>query len=376
MKQTMDCILNYVRILEGMPMNEQNIFARIARHRYFPNLFIRTLRHNYFKYFARKFLWLLFTLIAAIALNFILPRFMPGDPISAIMARLAQGGDPENVRRALEHFSEQFGIDRPLYEQFFIYIGNLLQGDFGVSFYMYPRSVSNIVASSLPWTIGLMLPAILVGWILGNVLGAIAAYIRKGFDKIMLPVSLFITGIPAFGFAIILLVIFAVNLRILPTGGGYPVVMIPSLSWNFFTGLLHHYHLPFWSLVLLAIGGQAIGMRSMSIYELNADYVKYSRYMGIKDRKIVGYVFRNAVLPQITGLALQIGTIITGALFVEIIFSYPGLGSTLLSAVNANDYPLLSGLTLIISVMVLITVFMLDIIYALIDPRVKASLIE
>lgn len=357
-------------------MNEQNIFARIARHRYFPNLFIRTLRHNYFKYFARKFLWLLFTLIAAIALNFILPRFMPGDPISAIMARLAQGGDPENVRRALEHFSEQFGIDRPLYEQFFIYIGNLLQGDFGVSFYMYPRSVSNIVASSLPWTIGLMLPAILVGWILGNVLGAIAAYIRKGFDKIMLPVSLFITGIPAFGFAIILLVIFAVNLRILPTGGGYPVVMIPSLSWNFFTGLLHHYHLPFWSLVLLAIGGQAIGMRSMSIYELNADYVKYSRYMGIKDRKIVGYVFRNAVLPQITGLALQIGTIITGALFVEIIFSYPGLGSTLLSAVNANDYPLLSGLTLIISVMVLITVFMLDIIYALIDPRVKASLIE
>ena len=152
--------------------------------------------------------------------------------------------------------------------------------------------------------------------------------------------------------------------------------MIPHWGMDFFVSIFQHYHLPFWSIVLIAIGGQAIGMRSMSIYELNADYVKYSRYMGIKDSKIVGYVFRNAMLPQVTGLALQIGTIIGGALVAEIIFSYPGLGTMLLRAVKEADYPLISASTLIVTIMVLITVFLLDIIYGLIDPRIKASQYE
>ena len=134
-----------------------------------------------------------------------------------------------------------------------------------------------------------------------------------------------------------------------------------------------HYQLPFWSIVLIAIGGQAIGMRSMSIYELNADYVKYSRFMGIKDRKIVGYVFRNAMLPQVTGLALAIGTMVGGALVAEIIFSYPGLGTTLLNAVMGQDYPLISASTLIITMMVLIANFILEILYGFIDPRIKAT---
>jgi len=336
----------------------------------------RIARHGYFKYFRKKLLWFVLTLIVAVILNFLLPRLMPGDPVSTILGRLAAGGEAEQTRRILEHFSEQFGVDRPLYQQFFMYIGNLLQGDLGNSFSRWPRPVADVIGASLPYTIGLMLPALIVGWVLGNVLGAIAAYIRKGFDKIMLPISLFVSGIPAFGMAFILLTVFAVTLRWFPPGGAYPIVMIPTWSWSFFMGLLQHYHLPFWSMVLLAIGGQSIGMRSMSIYELNADYVKYSRYMGIKDRKIVGYVFRNAMLPQITGLALQIGSIVTGAMFVEIVFSYPGLGSTLLSAVMQNDYPLISGLTLIITVMVLISVFLLDLLYAFIDPRVKASLID
>ena len=336
----------------------------------------RFINHGYFKYFRKKIIWFIITLFAAVSLNFILPRFMPGDPVSTILGRLAAGSEAELIRRILEHYTEQFGIDKPLWQQFFIYLGNLLRGDLGLSFSLYPRPVSDIVLTSLPWTLGLMIPAILVGWIIGNVLGAIAAYIRKGFDKVMLPVSLFVSGVPAFGMAFILLTVFAVNLRMFPVGGGYPFTMLPSLSFEFFRGLIYHYHLPFWSLVLLAIGGQSIGMRSMSIYELNADYVKYSRYMGIKDRKIVGYVFRNAMLPQITGLALQIGGVIGGALFVEVVFSYPGLGSQILSAIMSNDYPLISGLTLIITVMVLISVFILDIVYGFIDPRVKASTIE
>lgn len=336
----------------------------------------RFTKHGYYKYFRKKIIWFILTLIVAVILNFILPRLMPGDPVSTILGRMAAGGEGEQTRRIMEHFTRQFGIDRPLYQQFFIYVGNLFQGDLGLSFSRWPRPITDVIGASLPYTIGLLLPALLVGWIVGNILGAIAAYLRKGFDKIMLPISLFVSGIPAFGMAFILLSVFAVTLRVLPPGGAYPITMIPTLSFSFFLGLIEHYHLPFWSLVLLAIGGQSIGMRSMSIYELNADYVKYSRYMGIKDRKIVGYVFRNAMLPQVTGLALQIGGIIGGAMFVEIVFSYPGLGSTLLSAIMQNDYPLVSGLTLIITVMVLLSVFLLDIIYAFIDPRVKASLID
>jgi peptide/nickel transport system permease protein len=149
--------------------------------------------------------------------------------------------------------------------------------------------------------------------------------------------------------------------------------MIPNFSWSFIKTVISHYQLPFWSIVLVSIGGQAIGMRSMSIYELNADYVKYSRFLGIKDRKIVGYVFRNAMLPQITGLALSIGTMIGGALVAEIIFSYPGLGTTMLQAISQSDYPLLSATTLIITLMVLFATFAIDIIYGFIDPRVKAA---
>ena len=212
-----------------------------------------------------------------------------------------------------------------------------------------------------------------MGWLLGNLLGALAAYLRKGWDKVLMPVSLFMSNVPAFGMAVILLVVFGVNLKWFPIAGGYSFDMIPNLSWSFVKSVISHYQLPFWSIVLVSIGGQAVGMRSMSIYELNADYVKYARFLGIKDSKIVGYVFRNAMLPQITGLALSIGTMIGGALVAEIVFSYPGLGSTMYAAVTAADYPLISATTLIITVMVLLVTFLLDIVYGFIDPRVKAA---
>ncbi|HHU71459.1 MAG TPA: ABC transporter permease, partial [Clostridiales bacterium] len=207
----------------------------------------------------------------------------------------------------------------------------------------------------------------------GNILGALAAYIKKGFDKVLLPLSLFLSCVPAFGMAIILLSLFAVKFKVAPISGGYGFDLIPHFSWDFVKSVISHYQLPFWSIVIVAIGGQAIGMRSMSIYELNADYVKYSRFLGVKDRKIVGYVFRNAMLPQITGLALSIGTMVGGALVAEVIFSYPGLGSVILASVTASDYPLLSATTLIITIMVLVASFAIDIIYGFIDPRVKAA---
>lgn len=329
---------------------------------------------GYRKYFGKKIMWFFITLIIAVLLNFLLPRLMPGDPVAVITARTATGiSDTNAVKKIYEQYAKAFGTDKPMAVQFVTYFRKALTGDFGLSFDQYPRKVSDIISSAFIWTACLQLPAILVGWFLGNLLGALAAYIRKGFDKVLMPISLFFSSVPAFGMAIILLTVFAINLKIAPISGGYGFDLIPNFSLKFIMSVIAHYQLPFWSIVIISIGGQAIGMRSMSIYELNADYVKYSRFLGIKDSKIVRYVFRNAMLPQITGLALQIGTMMSGALVAEIIFSYPGLGTTMLSAIGTSDYPLLSATTLIITLMVLVASFAIDIIYGLIDPRVKAA---
>lgn len=332
---------------------------------------------GYRKYFLNKFGWFSITFIVAFVLNFSLPRLMPGDPVAAIVARQAQGmSNATGVQAIYEQYTELFGTNKPMLEQFFIYVKNVAQGDFGYSFSQYPRTVADALKSSIGWTMALQFPAIIVGWLIGNTLGALAAYLRGGFDKVLLPISIFVSGLPAFGMAVILLVVFAVNLQWFPTSGGYGFDLIPSFTWSFMWSVFVHYQLPFWSIVLITIGGQAIGMRSMAIYELNADYVKFSRFMGIKDRKIVWYVFRNAMLPQITGLALAIGTMVSGALVAEIIFSYPGLGSTILTAVLGQDYPLISATTLIITIMVLTANFLIEILYGILDPRIKAAQAE
>lgn len=329
---------------------------------------------GYWKYFSKKLIWFLVTFICAFLLNFLLPRLMPGDPVAVITARVAEGMTSQTaIQKVYEEYAELFGTNKPIYEQFILYVKNVLQGDFGVSFSQYPREVSDIISSSIWWTVCLQLPAIIVGWLLGNILGALAAYLKKGFDKVIMPISIFMSNMPAFGMAVILLVVFGSSLNWFPTSGGYGYDLIPNFSWEFIWSVIVHYQLPFWSIVLITIGGQAIGMRSMAIYELNADYVKYSRFLGIKDKKTVGYVFRNAMLPQVTGLALSVGTMVGGALVAETIFSYPGLGSTILSAVMGQDYPLISGTTLIITIMVLTTTFLIEILYGIIDPRIKAA---
>ena len=329
---------------------------------------------GYKRYFVGKLGWFLITLVCAFLLNFILPRLMPGDPVAAIVSRLAQGmSNTTGVQAIYQQYADLFGTNKPMFEQFFLYVKNVMQGDFGFSFSQYPRTVADVIKASIWWTIALQFPAIIVGWLIGNTLGALAAYLKGGFDRVLMPVSIFVSNLPAFGMAVIMLVIFGVTLKWLPTSGGYGFDLIPNFSWNFIWSVIVHYQLPFWSIVLITIGGQAIGMRSMAIYELNADYVKYSRFMGIKDRKIVGYVFRNAMLPQITGLALSIGTMVGGALVAEIIFSYPGLGSTILTAVRGQDYPLISATTLIITLMVLSANFLIEIVYGILDPRIKAA---
>jgi peptide/nickel transport system permease protein len=332
---------------------------------------------GYRKYFARKLVWFLITFVFAFLLNFILPRLMPGDPVAVITQRVTTGMTSQTgVQRVYEEYANLFGTNRPLHEQFFLYVRNVFQGNLGTSFSQYPRPVATIISAAVLWTIGLQFPAIIVGWIIGNTLGALAAYLRRGFDRVLMPVSLFVSNLPAFGMSIILLVIFGVQLKWFPIAGGYGFDQIPNFSASFIWSVIVHYQLPFWSIVLIAIGGQAIGMRSMSIYELNADYVKYARFLGIKDRKIIGYVFRNAMLPQITGLALSIGTMVGGALIAEIIFSYPGLGQTILTAVMGQDYPLISAATLMITIMTLTATFLIEILYGVIDPRIKVAQTE
>lgn len=326
------------------------------------------------KYFAGKLFWYLLTFFVAILLNFLLPRLIPGNPIAAIAGQVTKGmTDTNSIKRVYDQLNREFGLDKPLWQQFFVYIGNLFQGNLGTSISQYPRSVSSILASSVPWSVGLQLPAILAGWILGNVLGAVAAYRSGVFDKVIFPLFLFLSCIPAFAMAILLVWVFGMTLKIAPVSGGFGFDMNPNLSLDFFLSVLQHYQLPFWSIVLVNIGGQALGMREMSIYELNADYVKYSRLLGVRDRKITRYVFRNAMLPQITGLALSLGTMVGGALISEIIFSYPGIGTSMLNAVTSQDFPLISGCTLIITVTVLLCNFLIDLIYGFIDPRVRSA---
>lgn len=329
---------------------------------------------GYRQYFLNKVGWFVVTFVIAFLLNFILPRLMPGDPVAVITQKVTQGmSSKTGIAKIYQEYSDLFGTKKPMLEQFWLYVKNVAHGDLGLSFSQYPRPVATIINQAIWWTICLQFPAIIVSWLIGNLLGALAAYRKGAFDKVLLPVSLFLSNFPAFGMAIILLALFGVTLKWLPISGGYGFDLIPNASWGFVWSVITHYQLPFWSIVLINIGGQAIGMRSMSIYELNADYVKYSRFMGIKDQKIIRYVFRNAMLPQVTGLALSIGTMVSGALVAEVVFSYPGLGNTILKGVMGQDYPLISGVTLIITMMVLVAFFVIELVYGLIDPRIKAT---
>lgn len=341
---------------------------------------------GYLKYLGRKLGWYLFTFVIALLLNFFLPRLIPGNPVMLILGEMSKGmTDMNKYQKIYNEFMQYFGLDKPMWRQFIQYVGNLFQGDLGVSFTEYPRTVASLILEKLPYTIAIQIPSIVFGWIVGNVLGAVAAYKKGVFDKVLFPFSLGVSSIPSFILSFVLLFLFGMQLKIFPLSNAYAYDMIPSYvrvgfltlpSWPFFVSLLYHWTLPFLSTVITMIGGQAIGMRSMSLYELNADYVLYAKLLGIRDRKITRYVFRNAVLPQITGLALSIGSCVGGALIVEMVFSYPGIGSMLYKAVRNVDYTLISGCTLMITCTVLVANFLVEVVYGLLDPRVRNAQTE
>lgn len=261
------------------------------------------------------------------------------------------------------------------FSQFFVYIGNVFKGDLGLSYSQYPKPVAEIIKESLPWTLAIQAPTIILGWIIGNLLGAFAAYKRGIFDKVFFPCAMFLNGVPFFVFGMLLVALFSITLGWFPAMGAYsPDIPELSFNWNCIKSVGFYYILPFFSVFPILLSGQATGMRSMSIYELGTDYMKYAKWLGLREGKIIGYVFRNAMLPQLTGLAQSLGSMVGGALITEMIFSYPGLGMAMLTAIQQNDYATIQGCTLMISTCVLVANFAVDVLIAIFDPRVKAGL--
>ncbi len=363
------------------------------------------------RYVLQKGMWYLLTFVVAVAINFTLPRLGDNNPVDIIMGKAAQGLSVEEAQAKKEDLLKAFGMAKlddegnVIYEevpeldegkpvlgedgapkmkkevvlasgfvQFFKYIGNVFRGDFGLSYSQYPKPVIEIIKESLPWTLAIQAPTIILGWIVGNLLGAFAAYKRGIFDKVFFPVAMFLNGIPYFVFGMILVALFSITLGWFPAMGAYSLDLTPGFNWEFMKSLGFYYVLPFFSCFPILLSGQATGMRSMSIYELGTDYMKYAKWLGLREGKIISYVFRNAMLPQLTGLAQSLGSMVGGALITEMIFSYPGLGMAMLTAIQANDYATIQGCTLMISTCVLLANFAVDVLIAVFDPRVKAGI--
>ncbi|WP_454860146.1 ABC transporter permease [Promicromonospora soli] len=323
-------------------------------------------------YLARKTLVYGLTFVVAVTLNWLIPRLMPGDPVQRMVARAAVQ-HPETIASMTQYYERMFGLDLPIWQQYLNYWGSLFRGDLGTSVWLFPAPVSQVVLDAVPYTLGIMIPAILLSWVVGNSVGAMAARSRW-LDNVALPVGYLVTAMPYMWLAILLAWGFGVALGWFPVAGGYDFGLVPQWSWSFAVDLLQHWVLPFLSLFLVALGGWAIGMRNLIIYELESDYANYLAALGAPERLIRRYAFRNAMLPQITGLALQLGTILGGALVTEIVFAYPGLGKLVLSAIQNQDFFLLQGTLLFVVIGVLLANFVIDIVYVLVDPRTRTGL--
>jgi peptide/nickel transport system permease protein len=325
------------------------------------------------RYFGRKALIYALTFFVAVTLSWMIPRFMPGDPVRQMISRQGGISDPGSFARMQAYYEDVFGLNVPLWQQYVNYWGELLQGNLGVSVWAFPRPVSSLVWAALPYSLGLLLPAILISWYVGNKLGALAAR-RRWLDNTVLPLGYILTATPYVWLAILLSWSLGIVAGVFPVAGGYGFGLQPDFSWQFISSLVSHWFLPFLSLFLIALGGWAIGMRNLVIYELETDYANYLTALGAPQRLVRRYAFRNAMLPQITGLALQLGVILAGNIVTEVVFAYPGLGTLILNAINSRDFFLLQGVLLFVVIGVLIANFIIDIVYVVVDPRTRIGM--
>ncbi len=323
------------------------------------------------RYLARKLGIYLVTFWVAVTIDWAIPRFMPGNPIDRLLSRMQ--AQPSATASLTGYYTKAFGFDVPIWKQYLNFWAALFHGDLGRSITSFPTPVSDLIMGALPYTLALLVPAILLSFWAGNKVGAMAAR-RKGLDNTVLPVGYVLTATPQMWLGIVLAWVFATTLAVLPVSGAYDLGLQPSWSLEFARSFLEHWILPFSALFLVAFGGWAIGMRNMIIYELEADYSNYLAALGAPNKLVRKYAYRNALLPQITGLALALGAVVAGAIVVEIVFSYPGLGTLTLGAIQNRDYFLIQGIFLFLIVGVLVANLVIDIAYVFIDPRTRIGM--
>ncbi|HEU5199622.1 MAG TPA: ABC transporter permease [Ktedonobacterales bacterium] len=323
------------------------------------------------RYLLRRIGFYLVALWVAVTLNFLIPRLMPGDPVLLLVAKLQGKLDPH----AIEGLRLQFGLDthESLWTQYLRYLGDISHGNFGLSINYYPTPVSEVLGSALIWTLVLVGVSTILSFILGTALGAVAAWKRGGwFDTTFSPLLTFFQGIPYFWLALILLFTLGFELHWFPIYGGYSIDVEPGFTPEFIGDAAYHAVLPALTIIISSVAGWMLGMRNPMIATLAEDYVVMAQAKGLSERRIlITYAARNAILPNITGFAISLGFVIGGALLTEFIFSYPGIGFILLQAVEAEDYPLMQAVFLIIALAVLIANFLADVLYVALDPRVR-----
>lgn len=323
------------------------------------------------RYLGRKLLLYGLTFFLAVTIDWMIPRFMPGDPVTNMLARVSVNSDAAVVM--YEYYSHVFGLDVPVWQQYLNFWSSLFQGDLGRSAYLFPTPVIDVLKRAVPYDLFLLLPSILLAWYAGNKFGAFAAR-SKWLDNTISPLGYILTATPYMWLGILLAWFFGIVLGIFPVAGAYSFSLRPTFSLTFILDVLHHWFLPFISLFLVGFGGWAIGMRNMIIYELESDYSHYLEALGAPKKLVRQYAFNNAILPQITGLALQLGVVVAGALVTEVVFSYPGIGYLLLAAIQNQDYFLIQGCFLFIIIGVLVANFIIDIAYVIVDPRTRRGM--
>lgn len=309
---------------------------------------------------------------AALTLNFIIPRLMPGDPASAIFARFRGQLRPEEI----EALKQAYGFtDAPLIQQYFEYASNAVRGNFGVSISAFPAPVTSVIATSLVWTLLLGFTALVISFLVGNVLGVLSAW-RWGswIDNVLPPILIFIGSFPFFWLALVALFFLGFQFGWFPLRHAYSDHLAPGWNWEFVRSVFTHLLLPAGTVVLVSIGGWVLGMRNTMINILGEDYITMAEAKGLKQGRIMlHYAARNALLPNITAFGMSLGFVLSGQIIVETVFSYPGLGYQLIRAVSNLDYPLMQAIFLMITLAVLGANLIVDLLYVRLDPRVRTG---
>jgi peptide/nickel transport system permease protein len=327
------------------------------------------------RYYARKLGFYLVALWAALTLNFFIPRTMPGNPVDTLMAKLQQRGGTvgPDVRRSYELM---LGTDtgEPLWDQYFAYLGNMLRGELGISVSVFPAKVTDVISQSLPWTIVLVGIATFLSFVVGVVLGMVVGWKRGSWLDNLIPATTVLSAVPYFWLALIFVLVFSSTLGWFPLNGGYDVVLDPGWNYEFIDSAIYHGFLPALTIVVSSVGGWLLGMRNMMVSTMSEDYILTAEAKGLRNRRIMTrYAARNAVLPSVAGFAISLGFVVSGSIVTEQVFSYPGIGSKLLQAVENSDYALMQGIFLVITVAVLGANLVVDLLYGLIDPRTRVE---